>query len=712
VPSTPDGPRGEDPRPQRPIDDDRRRPSRREWTGLSSPAGFERCVRATVRELYGYVALLVGNDRREAERHVIEVYRSLFRAARSGQVDSVNLGALRSATRRLWLEEHRGDLVAVEEVSTRPASTIGELSPLERAALVLLHVNGMTHERAAAEIGRGERDVRAVGAHAVRRLRGTDDTSGAWLRAYLGPGVSPAAGLVDRIVSRLGDPTPAGPRVPATIVEADTADSDTAGADTGAGSSVDGDAPAEEGRTDPVTGTGHDTDDLDDADADADGDARSEAATVVPVVPDAPSVPADGGAPSDRDVELDSFEDDSFDGEPFDDEVPDEAPGRPMWALLIAAVLLLGVIGALVALALRGDTETTLESTPSAATTTTSTTMVPGVDETDVTLAPVAGDVTFGFDPACADTGPGGEVPAISWGDTLGRLGEVPALTITFPESLDRGAADERLPTVGEVLLRPDGPIVVVRPPDAHTADQAVVARVGFDGTVVWTRCFDRAVELRSVPDGGVELAVRGGSTGGTWVGLSVSDGSTVELDALQAAVLDEPVEPTFDEADGPTIGSTYDAGLGRSVLAVIDDGQILWELPEVVLAGAFRAEVVGDEVLLQGCVPTDEGADCAAGSLQARNLLDGDLVWERPGDHLVPAFGDGLALIGNGSTWELVDVGTGDPVQRWDDPEVFPCCDGVYEFSGGALVVLRPGTAEVWLGAETGVGPASASIL
>lgn len=183
------------------------------WTGLDTPTGFDRCVRATVREVYGYVALLVGRDRREAERQVTEVYRSLFRAVRAGQVDSVTLGSLRSAGRRIWLDEHRRELVSIDEVRSEPASSIDQLSVLERAVVVFLHVNGMTAARAAGELGRTEREVVAVGRHAVRRLRGTDDTRGAWLRAYFGPSVSPSAGLVDRIVRDLGPRPPAEPPV-------------------------------------------------------------------------------------------------------------------------------------------------------------------------------------------------------------------------------------------------------------------------------------------------------------------------------------------------------------------------------------------------------------------------------------------------------------------------------------------------------------------
>ncbi|MEY2958866.1 MAG: hypothetical protein RLZZ01_1434, partial [Actinomycetota bacterium] len=181
---------------------------RRRWTGLGTPSGFERCVRETLRELYGYVALLVGRDRAEAEERVAEVYRSLFRAVRAGHTDHVSLGTLRSVARRSWLEDHFVEIVSVFEVAGNPVATIADLSLLERATIVLRYVNEMTVEAVALELGRSERDIAAVDSHAVRRLRGTDDVSGAWIRAYLGPSVTPAQGLIDRVVDRLGDEGP------------------------------------------------------------------------------------------------------------------------------------------------------------------------------------------------------------------------------------------------------------------------------------------------------------------------------------------------------------------------------------------------------------------------------------------------------------------------------------------------------------------------
>lgn len=299
-----------------------RRTQPRQWSALDTPVGFERCVRETLRELYGYVALLAGRDRAAAEALVADVYRSLFRAVGAGDVESVTLGALRSAARQAWLVARRDDLISTDEVSRAPAATIADLSPLERAVLVLRHVNGMSPAQAAVELGRTDREVAAVGAHAVRRLRGTDDTSGAWLRAYLGPSVTPAGGLVDRIVDRLAD-------LPAPTDATETEATEPEAAEPDAAPEVH--EPA--------------------------GMATTELAVVdrptveVPVLAGGPAggdpiepllVPLPPGAPPE----------------------PAERPGRPRWALVVALVLLAALAAALIWLVVRGDTGDTVVSTP------------------------------------------------------------------------------------------------------------------------------------------------------------------------------------------------------------------------------------------------------------------------------------------------------------------------------------------------------------
>ena len=330
---------------RRPTRRDQRRiqrgDQRRAWTALDTPHGFERCVRSTLRELYGYVALLTGRDRREAERIVGTVYRSLFRAVGAGQADSVTLGALRSAARRTWLDAHRVELATTDEVSRAFASTISELSALERAVLVLRHVNGMSTDRAATELGRSEREVAAVGAHAVRRLRGTDDTSGAWLRAYLGPTVTPAAGLVDRIVQQLGDP-PAG--AVAHDAPTDASPTDVAPSD----ATADRRPPADHEADDAVGST---------TELAVVERPTVEVPAVVPTAGERDGEPATGVArltPDHLTPDPGASGRGAGDGE----------EGRAGWAKAIGVVLLAALVLALVWLALRGDPGDTVESVP------------------------------------------------------------------------------------------------------------------------------------------------------------------------------------------------------------------------------------------------------------------------------------------------------------------------------------------------------------
>ena len=131
----------------------------RNWADLDVPGSFERCVRGSIGELYGFAGLLCGNDRDAAERLVTGVYASLRRAVDGGLTDAVSLGALRSAVRRRWVEDRRiGLLAQIDEArrDRRPAATLAELRELERAVLVLHHVNRMPVDR----IARGARHPR------------------------------------------------------------------------------------------------------------------------------------------------------------------------------------------------------------------------------------------------------------------------------------------------------------------------------------------------------------------------------------------------------------------------------------------------------------------------------------------------------------------------------------------------------------------------
>ncbi|MEO6571159.1 MAG: sigma-70 family RNA polymerase sigma factor [Ilumatobacteraceae bacterium] len=188
-------------------------PPTRPWTDLRSPSGFERCIRGTFREVYGYVALLAGDDRAESERLVAEVYRSLFRAVQDASLGEVGLAVLRRAARELWVEPRRDRLrsqahqIAWGDGEPAPAVTLADLSAVERAVLVLRHVNLMDADRVAAELGVDAPTVRRIDSRSIVRLRGADDVSGSWIRAYYGRAVTPAPRLVDRIVRALDDPS-------------------------------------------------------------------------------------------------------------------------------------------------------------------------------------------------------------------------------------------------------------------------------------------------------------------------------------------------------------------------------------------------------------------------------------------------------------------------------------------------------------------------
>ena len=730
-----------------------RRDQRKEWSALDTATGFERCVRATLRELYGYVALLSGRDRRGAERVVSDVYRSLFRAAGAGHVTSVTLGALRSAARQAWVEEHRIELAVTDEVSRAPVSTIAELSALERAVLVLRHVNGMTTDRAAVELGRSEREIAALDAHAVRRLRGTDDTSGAWLRAYLGPSVSPTAGLVDRIVRHLAEPDPATAPDPTEPdpAEPDPTEPDPTDAPTAPIETV---APGDGAADGAVDGAGEYVDDGDVGEVGGGARGRGNAAdevtaeerwssvasvetTELPVVErptvEVPTIALQATDPS-VDPAVDSSE--GFVTAPSDDE-PHSQPDmrRPRWALVLGAALVAGLVVALVWLALRGDPGDTLVSTPA-----TSADAAAGPaddagvgqseDDADgvgaaATSQPVvaatvpAGAVELGFDPPCVERS-GAEPSVLTWSGTLDTLGIEPALQIDLPESVDVDADPERAAPRPTTILRPDGVVVAVQPADGHQADETMIARVGLDGAVAWTRCFDGLLRVGSAPDVGVDLALRSEPGGLAWTELSIVDGTLGdELDAVQSGALDARPMLRDADADGPSLGFSYDSALGRSVLAGLDDGRVVWTAPDVLLPDddAFRATTVGTTVLAQSCatpddaaIPDDATSGCGDGELRGYDLATGELLWSRTGAHAVIASGDGVALVGDGSTWELIDVGTGAGVgRRWDDPTTFETgvdTDvGFVVQDGGALVVAQPGTVSVWLPGDVGDG-------
>ncbi len=175
----------------------------RSWADLDVPGAFERCVRGSIGELYAFAGLLCGNDRDAAERLVTGVYASLRQAVDGGLADTVSLGALRSTVRRRWVDDRRiGLLAQVDEArrDVRPAATLGELRELERAVLVLHHVNRMPVERIAEEVGIPGGRVEQIEASARRRLHGDAEPVRRWIRTYYGDNVHVRPDLADSIL--------------------------------------------------------------------------------------------------------------------------------------------------------------------------------------------------------------------------------------------------------------------------------------------------------------------------------------------------------------------------------------------------------------------------------------------------------------------------------------------------------------------------------
>ncbi|MGA1555779.1 MAG: sigma factor-like helix-turn-helix DNA-binding protein [Ilumatobacteraceae bacterium] len=709
---------------------------RRQWVGLASATGFERCVRESLREVYGYVALLVGRDRHEAEQRVGDLYRSLFRSVRSGHTEAVSLGMLRTAARRSWLEDHFIEIVSVFEVAGNPVATIAELSAIERAAIVLRYVNEMSLEAVALELGRSERDVAAVEAHAVRRLRGTDETSGAWIRAYLGPTVTPAPGAIDRIIDRLSrepvpEPVSAPVSAPAPVPEP---------APVPVPDPVPAPAPVPE--SDPVPAP----DPVPESDPVPDPVPEFEWAPETAAVLEAQWAPEPVAqpdlAPEPTEVPRPVIEHDPIEHDLIEHGMDADRTGRrPRWVVAVGAALVAALLGSVTVLLLRGSTDTTI------AVTVTTLPAVPSTSEVVAsTVAPAVepvDDASGGFDPPCVERS-GGSSTAIDWPDQFDVLGASPTLTVRLPRSVDAATGAVSLPV--DVAARPssNGLIVAVRT-DERAVDRTILASFGLDGTVGWVRCLTGRLDIGADPESGIALVVRDRTTGSGWAPVSIEDGTIgPSIDAVGSARLDErfAAESAATAAPGAvvdgsdvdgadvTVGFSYDGDSGRSVLAGLVDGSVSWALTDVVLPDdGFRYAVVDEVVMVRSCPDSDgetvsssdpaESDDpaaftaCPGGELRGYALGSGDLLWTRSGDRSVAVIADGGALVGDSTGWELLEVATGEAraERRWDDPATFPLgADlGSIQRVGGAVVVVGVDVVTVWL--PDGVGGPAASV-
>ena len=181
-----------------------------DWDELGAPGRFGACVGESAHEVYGYVALLTGHDAAAAEDIVASLYSALEREVRSGAIDSVSLGRLRTAARRLWVQRHAADAAAAAPgVADAPrVATVADLSAAERAVAVFRYVNRMPPAAVADEIGLDTRMVDALDARALRRL-GADAAASTRLREFWGDAVHPRDGFVDEIAPPEPEPEPA-----------------------------------------------------------------------------------------------------------------------------------------------------------------------------------------------------------------------------------------------------------------------------------------------------------------------------------------------------------------------------------------------------------------------------------------------------------------------------------------------------------------------
>lgn len=665
--------------------------SSNEWTELATAAGFERCVRGSLRELYGYAGLLVGRDRGEAERQVTEVYRSLFRVSQAGRIDSVSLGALRSAARELWLDRSRIAILAQasEAGSFEQVATLGDLSEVERAVVVLRHVNRMPLERVADELGLDLDRTRAIESRAITRLRGVDDASGRWLRGFYGDVVVPAPGLVDRIIDGLGSaatgaalagagsPAAATPAADVTRASAPT-DASEVGADAGDGVQL---TPDEAGHADHADHADHD------GDGDGDGDA--------------------GVAGSEED--------------PLESLRPDPVRyRRSRWPLALSTVLVLALIGALV-LWLDGDDDDDAAApsstpVPTAPATTIVVPTTAAITTAPATTAPPTTEPGPGqFVPACAARPAIGEPAETDESalETFGPLGSTPNLSIDLPEWVegDAGGAQARVVRVTDSLLISVFPV-------ASPTPQSVVARIALDGTVLWVQCLDGAIEAVPIPDrDGSAVAVR---TGAGWSAMSLTDGAIG--DALDPGVA-EDVEASLAAPDPDPESAYIGFAEDDQVIAGYDaDGTRLWSDPNAhpVPGEGFRTATTDGIGVASICPDPSSDPDCEGGELRGYVPRTGVVRWKLEGTRQVAAVADGYALVSDPvAGWVLLDVSSGSPVdgQTWADPATFEyrCCgEGELWYvdrQGGVVVVSKPGSLAIWYPAAAELGAADVTL-
>jgi RNA polymerase sigma-70 factor (ECF subfamily) len=143
---------------------------------------FEACF----AEVYRYAARLAGPDRALAEDVVQEAFVALARTLRAGEVDEINVGWLLVAARNRFIDHVRRRSVASRVVGTlRHApyddsegtgpvwDAVAALSPVQRLALTLHHVDGYSVTEVASIVGKSVRATESVLARGRAAVRGS-----------------------------------------------------------------------------------------------------------------------------------------------------------------------------------------------------------------------------------------------------------------------------------------------------------------------------------------------------------------------------------------------------------------------------------------------------------------------------------------------------------------------------------------------------------
>lgn len=637
-----------------------------DWPRLSDDGVFATCVRESAKEIYGYVGLLAGHDRGGAEDIVRELYTALGREVAAGRLDHVDLRRLRTAARRLWLTRERSAVMsqASGPPTVRPATTLADLSDVERTVIVFRSVNRMPAEAVAEALRLPPQQVTGIEQRAVRRLGG--DVSGG-LKPWFGPAARPRPGFVDDLVAHAAaltggpPPAPTAPREP---------------------------LPA----TEPVPVIVPATDDRSPADA-SPPRVDADVPPVEPPLVETPREltirePASVGAVGVGDT-LDDHDDHDDGGAAAPEQAIDGDPGprRPgrgrlaLIAAIVAAVVVAG--GALAVTQLGGDDEPGDAAAPSS-------TATPG-STAPVTTAPLLDE----FLPACVErpvsTAPAGAVaPADAAATEFGPVGAEAALTIDVP--LWNGSEGISDPIVVSSRL-PGGLIVMARSPGDASVARSLVSRVDFDGTVRWVRCFDESVSVAPrLVDDQRGAAIR---VGEQWRALGTDDGA---------------VGDPIDTPDGlsPTAFVEPDEWPDDSFPALAWDG--------------FTAGVSGDVTVVLGCAEPDTAAPqgCARAALRGYGA-EQQVLWERAGVLDVAAVQGTYAIIryapdGGAGAWYMIDIRDGSAIegQVWA-AETFPSpglSRGEWtRVDGGFLFVRQGQQLRLFVSHDAQVTPATATI-